>query len=72
MPASSDRDVAAFVPVEIDSSPVGCVEGMAIELRGGRVLRLPAMAVGQLAQLLRVVEGGVNDGGMSGRKAGAA
>ena len=64
--------VAAFVPVEIHSPPVECVEGMAIELRGGRMLRLPAMAVGQLAQLLRVVEGGVNDGGMSGRKAGAA
>ena len=63
---------AAFVPVVVHSPPVECVEGMAIELRGGRVLRLPAMAVGQLAQLLRVVEGGVNDGGMSGRKAGAS
>jgi len=51
---------------------VECVEGMAIELRGGRVLRLPAMAVGQLAQLLRVVEGGVIEGGLGGRKAGAA
>ena len=29
--------VAAFVPVEIHSPPVECVEGMAIELRGGCV-----------------------------------
>ena len=59
VPPAAPEPRAAFVPVEIHSPPVECVEGMAIELRGGRVLRLPAMAVGQLAQLLRVVEGGV-------------
>ncbi len=32
------------------------VEGMAIELRGGRVLRLPSMPVGQVVELVRAIE----------------
>jgi hypothetical protein len=54
---------AAFVPVMLQSpAAVGQVEGIALELRGGRVLRLPAMGVGQVVALVRALEGDVKAG----------
>jgi hypothetical protein len=49
---------AAFVPVVVAASPTLVrVEGMAIELRGGRVLRLPSMPVSQIVELVCAMEG---------------
>ena len=48
---------AAFVPVVVKASAVAGTEGISIELRGGRVLRLPAMAVAQVAELVWALEG---------------
>jgi hypothetical protein len=54
---------AAFVPVVIHSPSVSDrVDGMAIELRGGRVLRLPAMPVAQVVELVRALEGDMKAG----------
>src|SRR5438128_1804326 len=50
------RRAAAFVPVMVHS-PLDRVDGMTIELRGGRMLRLPAMPMGQVAELVRALEG---------------
>lgn len=47
----------AFVPVVVKASAVAGMEGIAIELRGGRVLRLPAMAMTQVVELVRAIEG---------------
>jgi len=51
------KPAAAFVPVMIHS-PVATdrIDGIAIELRGGRVLRLPVMPVNQVAELVRAIE----------------
>jgi hypothetical protein len=46
----------AFVPVVVKAPTVADMEGVSIELRGGRVLRLPAMAVAQVAELVRAIE----------------
>ena len=48
---------AAFVPVVVKASAVAGTEGICIELRGGRMLRLPTMAVAQVAELVRAIEG---------------
>ncbi len=48
---------AAFVPVMVTAPAAREAEGISIELRGGRVLRLPAMAVAEVAQLVRAIEG---------------
>ena len=52
------QPAAAFVPVMLQSpAAAGQVEGVALELRGGRVLRLPAMGVSQVVELVRALEG---------------
>ena len=55
------RDAAkletAFVPVTVKAPVVAGAEEISIELRGGRMLRLPAMAVAQVAELVRAIEG---------------
>ena len=48
---------AAFVPVMVKAPVVVGTEGISIELRGGRMLRLPAMAVARVAELVRAIEG---------------
>jgi hypothetical protein len=48
---------AAFVPVVLDPQGASShAEGITIELRGGRVLRLPSMPVGQVVELVRAIE----------------
>src|ERR1700744_3156463 len=42
------KSKTAFVPVVLKAPEVTGAEGISIELRGGRVLRLPAMAVAQV------------------------
>ena len=56
------KPAAAFVPVVVKAPVVVGTEGICIELRGGRVLRLPAMPVGQVAELVRLIEGDVQAG----------
>jgi hypothetical protein len=53
---------AAFVPVVVKAPAVTVTEGISIELRGGRVLRLPVMAVAQVAELVRAIEANVQAG----------
>jgi hypothetical protein len=54
---------AGFVPVVVKTPAVAeRVEGIAIELHGGRVLRLPSMAMGNVATLVRAIEGDVTAG----------
>jgi hypothetical protein len=53
---------AAFVPVTVNVPMAAGTEGISIELRGGRILRLPAMPVGQVAELVRLIEGDVQAG----------
>ena len=53
---------AAFVPVVVKALAAREAEGISIELRGGRLLRLPAMPVGQVAELVRLIEGDVQAG----------
>ena len=53
-----------FVPVAVEPLGSNRVEGMTLELRDGRVLRLPAMPVSQVVELVRSLEGD--------RKAGTA
>jgi hypothetical protein len=48
---------AEFVPVVVEAPAVASAQGISIELRGGRVLRLPAMSVGQVVELVRAIEG---------------
>jgi hypothetical protein len=48
---------AAFVPVEVKAPAVVGTDGISIELRGGRMLRLPVMAVARVAELVRAIEG---------------
>jgi hypothetical protein len=50
------KPAAAFVPVVVKAPVVAGLEGISIELRGGRLLRLPAMAVAQVAELARAIE----------------
>jgi hypothetical protein len=50
---------AAFVPVVVKAPVAAVTEGISIELRGGRMLRLPAMPVTQIAVLVRAIEGAV-------------
>jgi hypothetical protein len=50
---------AAFVPVVVKAGAVAATDGVSIELRGGRVLRLPAMTVTQVAELVRLIDGDV-------------
>ena len=61
------RDAAkpaeAFMPVMVHSSPaLDQLDGITVELRGGRVLRLPAMAVGQVVELVCALECDVQAG----------
>lgn len=56
------KPAAAFVPVVVKAPVVAGAEGIFIELRGGRVLRLPAMPVGQVVELVRALEGDVKAG----------
>lgn len=53
---NAGRPKAAFVPVVVKAPVAAEAEGISIELRGGRVLRLPAMAVAQVAELIRAIE----------------
>jgi hypothetical protein len=48
---------AAFVPVVVQAAEFAGMEGISIELRGGRVLRLPMLAVAQVVELVRAIEG---------------
>ncbi len=48
---------AAFVPVVVKAPAARRTDGIFIELRGGRVLRLPAMPAAQVAELVRAIEG---------------
>jgi hypothetical protein len=49
---------AAFVAVRVHSpSALDRVDGMVLELRGGRMLRLGAMTVSQVVELARAMEG---------------
>jgi hypothetical protein len=48
---------AAFVPVVVKAPAAMGTEGISIELRGGRMLRLPLMAMAQVAELVRAIEG---------------
>jgi hypothetical protein len=59
---SATKPKAAFVPVVVKAPMVAGMEGVSIELRGGRVLRLPAMAVAQVVELVRLIEGDVRAG----------
>lgn len=49
---------AAFVPVVVKAPAAAVTEGVSIELRGGRMMRLPAMSVGQIMELVRAIEAG--------------
>jgi hypothetical protein len=55
------RDAAkpksAFVPVTVKAPVAAGTNGISIELRGGRMLRLPTMAVAHVAELVRAIEG---------------
>jgi hypothetical protein len=51
------RRTAAFLPVVVEPAASIPAGGMVIELRGGRMLRLPAMPVGQVVELVRAIEG---------------
>ncbi len=51
------RPKGAFVPVVVKAPVAAGTEGISIELRGGRVLRLPAMAMLQIVELVRAIEG---------------
>jgi hypothetical protein len=54
---------ATFVPVVVKAPAAAGTEGISIELRGGRVLRLPSsMAMGDVAALVRAIEGDVRAG----------
>ena len=54
---------AAFVPVVVKAPAAAGTEGISIELRGGRVLRLPTtMAIGGVAALVRAIESDVRAG----------
>jgi len=50
------KRVEAFVPVAVRPGASGHVDGMTIELVGGRVLRLPSMPMGQVVELVRAIE----------------
>ena len=41
----------------VKAPAIAGTEGISIELHGGRMLRLPAMAVTQVAELVRAIEG---------------
>jgi hypothetical protein len=48
----------AFLPVVVESHLAGVAESLQVELRGGRVLRLPAsMSAARLAEVLHALEG---------------
>jgi len=52
------RSVAAFVPVVVEPAAAVPAEGMRIELRGGRTLRLPAsLPMAKIGELIRAIEG---------------
>ena len=53
----ASKPKATFVPVVVKAPAIAGTEGISIELRGGRMLRLPAMAVAQVAELVRAIEG---------------
>jgi hypothetical protein len=54
---NAPKPKAAFVPVVVKAAASAGTEGVSIELRGGRVLRLPAMGAAQVAELVRAIEG---------------
>ena len=48
----------AFLPVVVEPRPAGVEETLQVDLRGGRVLRLPAsMPAARLAEVLHALEG---------------
>ncbi len=51
------KPMSAFVPVTVETPVAAGTEGISIELRGGRMLRLPAMAAAQIVELVRAIEG---------------
>jgi len=52
------RSAAAFVPVVVEPAAPVLAEGMMIELRGGRMLRLPAsLTMEKVGELVRAIEG---------------
>ncbi len=51
------KPVAAFVPVTVKAPVITGTEGVSIELRGGRMLRLPTMSAAQVAELVWAIEG---------------
>jgi hypothetical protein len=55
---ASKRERPAFVPVPVASQPSSPTQpGLAIELRGGRVLRVPSgMPASEVAQLIHALE----------------
>lgn len=60
-PAASKKPAPAFVPVRVESKPPASDSGSEpfhVELRGGRLLRLPAsMPAARLAEVLHALEG---------------
>ena len=52
------RSAADFVPVVVEPATAVPAEGMILELRGGRALRLPAsLTMGKIGELIRAIEG---------------
>ena len=52
------RSAADFVPVVVEPAALVPAEGMMIELRGGRALRLPAsLTMAKIGELVRAIEG---------------
>jgi hypothetical protein len=57
-PARSRSALPGFVPVVVEPRLRGVEEAIQVELRGGRVMRLPAsMPAGRLAEVLHALEG---------------
>jgi transposase-like protein len=61
-PAPAPAPAPTFVPVVVREAdrpePAAAAAGIAVELRGGRVMRLPAsMPAEQVARLVRAIEG---------------
>ena len=52
------RSAAAFVPVVVEPAEAVPADGLKIELRGGRALRLPAsLTMAKIGELVRAIEG---------------
>ena len=52
------RSAADFVPIVVEPAAAVPAEGMTLELRGGRALRLPAsLTMEKIGELVRAIEG---------------